>query len=340
MKIVVVGRIFPDSFAKNIGVTLENMGHKVTIYEENKPLTKFLSDNSLGSHKFLRYIENSLIRFSSKFEQKIYKSLIKIAIQNKPDLILVTYNNIPPKVTKIIKELIKVKIVLWFPDDLSNLDRQYLFQSNYDVVFLKDPFMVKKFKDKLGLNVYYLPEAFSPIWHKKIKLFKKDIKKYGCDLTIASNMYPYRARLLDQFANYNFKIWGDKFPTWLNTPLKKCYQREFVAELSKSKAFNSAKIVLNTLHYSAIEGVNCRFFEIIGCGGFQIVDWNPALNDLAIPDEEVVTFKTRNELKEKVDYFLNHPKERKIIADKAYQRAQKEHTYEKRLDKLLKITFS
>ena len=340
MKIIVVGRLFPDSFAKNISITLENMGHIVINYEENKPFTKLLPDNPIRSYKLLKYFENSLIRFSSKFEQKIYRSLIKIAIQNKPDLILVTYNNIPPKVIKIIKDLIKLKIVLWFPDHLSNLDRQYVFQSNYDAVFFKDPFMVKKFKDKLELNVYYLPEAFNPIWHKKINLSQEDIEKYGCDLTIASNMYPYRARLLDQFANYNFKIWGDKFPAWLNTPLNKCHQNDFVTEISKSKAFNAAKIVLNTLHYSEIEGVNCRFFEIIGCGGFQIVDWNPTLNDLAIPDEEVVTFKTRSDLKEKVDYFLNHPKERKIIADKAYKRAQKEHTYKKRLDKLIKITFS
>ena len=82
MKIIVVGRLFPDSFAKNISITLEKMGHIVVNYEENKPFTKLLPDNTLGSHKLLRYIENSLIRFSSKFEQKIYKSLIKIAIQN------------------------------------------------------------------------------------------------------------------------------------------------------------------------------------------------------------------------------------------------------------------
>lgn len=340
MKIIVVGRLFPDSFAKNISISLKKMDHTVINFEENKPFTKLLPDNSLGSHKLLRYFENSLIRFSSKFEKKIYKSLIRISHQNKPNLILICYNNIPPNVIKTIKDLIKVKIVLWFPDSLSNLDRQYVFQSNYDAVFFKDTFMVKKFKDKLGLNVYYLPESFNPIWHKKIKLSQKDIKKYGCDLTIASNMYPYRARLLDQFANYNFKIWGDKFPSWLNTPLKKCYQNDFVAEISKSKAFNAAKVVLNTLNYSEIEGVNCRFFEIVGCGGFQIVDWTPALSDLFIPEEEMVTFKTRSELKEKVDYFLNHPKERQIIADKGYKRAQKEHTYEKRLDKLLKITFS
>jgi spore maturation protein CgeB len=91
------------------------------------------------------------------------------------------------------------------------------------------------------------------------------------------------------------------------------------------------------MFYSEVEGVNCTLFEAAGCGAFQISDWKPSLPELFEPEREVVTFRTRQELKAKVDYYLAHPAERQEIADRAYARAHREHTYEKRLEKMLEI---
>jgi spore maturation protein CgeB len=91
------------------------------------------------------------------------------------------------------------------------------------------------------------------------------------------------------------------------------------------------------MHYGEIEGVNCRLFEVAGCGAFQIADWKPALPDLFEPEHEIVTFHTRRELKEKVDYYLAHPEERQEIAGRAYARAHREHTYEVRLNAMFEI---
>ena len=44
------------------------------------------------------------------------------------------------------------------------------------------------------------------------------------------------------------------------------------------------------MHFAEIEGVNCKFFEILGCEGFQICDAKPGVPDLATPGKEVVTF--------------------------------------------------
>ena len=145
------------------------------------------------------------------------------------------------------------------------------------------------------------------------------------------------ARLLEMFGDYDLKIWGSGYPFWLNSPLRKCYPNVYVAELEKSKAFNAAKIVLNTMHFAEIEGVNCRLFEAAGCGAFQIAEWKPGLAELFEPEREVVTFRSREELREKVDYYLAHPEERQVISDRAYIRAHREHTYEIRLKQMLQI---
>jgi spore maturation protein CgeB len=91
------------------------------------------------------------------------------------------------------------------------------------------------------------------------------------------------------------------------------------------------------MFYAEIEGLNCTLFEAAGCGAFQIADWKPSLPELFEPEREVVTFRTRQELKERVDYYLAHPEERQEIADRAYARAHREHTYEARFNKMFEI---
>ncbi|HVB28620.1 MAG TPA: glycosyltransferase, partial [Terriglobia bacterium] len=77
--------------------------------------------------------------------------------------------------------------------------------------------------------------------------------------------------------------------------------------------------------------------EAAGCGAFQIADWKPALPELFEPEREIVTFRTRRELKEKVDYYLARPQERREIAARACARAHRDHTYEKRLEKMFEL---
>jgi spore maturation protein CgeB len=82
------------------------------------------------------------------------------------------------------------------------------------------------------------------------------------------------------------------------------------------------------MHYTESDGANCTLFETAGCGGFQIADLKPMSPSLFEPEREVVTFQTRADLKEKVDFYLAHPQDRLAIAERAYNRAQKDHTYE------------
>jgi spore maturation protein CgeB len=236
-----------------------------------------------------------------------------------------------------MRSISDAKIAVWYPDSLVNLHRQYLLASDYDAWFFKDPYMVDMFRAKLGINAHYLPEACNPLWHRRVELNEADRRKYTCDLTVACSMYYYRARMLEEFKDYDLNIWGKIYPRWLDSPLRSQHRDVYVGEVEKAKAFNGARIVLNTLHYAEIVGVNCRLFEAAGCGAFQIADWRPGLAELFEPEREIVTFHTREELKERVDYYLNRPEERSKIADRAYARAHREHTYEVRLKKMFEV---
>lgn len=329
MKILVSGQFYPDSFARNIAVTARRMGHQVTMVEET-PIHRHLSVLWTGFWSIVP-------RLFPKYEQRRQRRLVRAAEEFAPDLILLTYGTLPPSVVRNLRNACSGKIALWYPDHLANFGRQYILASDLDAWFFKDPYMVRVFRDKLALNTFYLPEACNSLWHRRVDLSAEDQRKYGCDLVTASNMYYYRAKMLEIFQNYDMKIWGKGYPSWLSSPLRAIYQDDYVAEEEKSRAFNAAKIVLNSMFYGEIEGVNCRLFEAAGCGAFQIADWKPALPDLFEPEKEIVTFRTQRELKEKVDYYLAHSEERREIADRAYARAHKEHTYEMRLQQMFDI---
>jgi spore maturation protein CgeB len=140
--------------------------------------------------------------------------------------------------------------------------------------------------------------------------------------------------------NYDIKFWGLEPPVWMpKGKLFSYYQGRPVYNSEKAEAFTNAKIVLNNLHYSEIEGLNVRCFEAAGIGAFQIVDWRPGLNDLFIDGEEIVSFKSMDDLKNKLNYYLVNEKERNRIANNGKNRAHKDHTYYKRLEKMINIIF-
>lgn len=329
MRILISGRIYPDSFARNIAVAVEDMGHSVVTVDP-WPVRRRLgyAGEILGEY---------LMRALPAFGRRRQRALARAAEEFQPDLVLISHGTLDPEVVREVRKVTPAKVAAWYPDSLANLGRQYLLASDLDAWFFKDPYMVDLFRAKLGLNAHYLPEACNPRWHRRVDLTDEDRRKYGCDLTSDCGMYYYRARILESLAGYDLKLWGTGFPFWLNSPLRARYTDQYVAELEKAKAFNAARIVLNTMCVGEIESVNCRLFEAAGCGAFQIADWKPGLPELFEPEREIVTFRTREELREKVDYYLARPEERQEIADRAYARAHREHTYEIRLQRMFEI---
>jgi spore maturation protein CgeB len=327
MRALVVGPQFADSFAQNVVVTLEAMGHTVAC-----------EDGTKTRHNGSRYFNalwRGVYQAIPALELSSFNRLVSRARELQPELVLVTHCLLPPQVVSMLKESCSAKVVCWFTDHAMNLHRQYLLACPYDSIFLKEPFLVRLLKEKLGVDAHYLPECCNPMWHKPAPLTDEERATYSCDLVAAGTLHYYRARMVERFDDYDLKVWGHNAPAWLQTSARGRYMNHYVSCDEKAKAYSAAKILLNTMFYAEIEGLNCTLFEAAGCGAFQIADWKPSLQELFEPEREIVTFRTRQELKDKVDYYLAHPKERHKIANRAYVRAHREHTYEIRLRRML-----
>lgn len=340
MRIVVLGPQYSDCLPKNVLVTLQDMGYEVYSVDERTLLLsgrlpeRFFS--TIGVR--IRAVETLLTRSFPRFETYVYDRLCRTVESYNPDLIITHSGGIPPRAIRKMKRETGATIVCWFPDHPGNIGRGYLLAGAYDALFAKDKYLVQLVRNNLGQKAYYLPECCQPRWHRRVELTEEEKRFYGCDLTIAGNLYWYRASIFEHFIeDYDVKLWGPPMPKWLQSPIRRVHQNRYVGELEKAKAFNAAKIVLNTFQPGEFRGVNVRVFETAGCGAFQICEYRPEIEELFILGKEIVVFHSIADLKEKIDYYLEHPQERQRIADAAYKRAHKDHTYEKRLQTMLDI---
>ncbi len=86
-------------------------------------------------------------------------------------------------------------------------------------------------------------------------------------------------------------------------------------------------------------GLNLRAFEIACAGGLGCY---PAVPDLAAafrPGEEIVSFTSLEELREKAEHLFRHPEEALAMAEAGWRRARAEHLFRHRAETLLRETF-
>lgn len=339
MNIAIIGKFYTEGFGLHIEEALKDLNHSVLRID---PEVKFLQYDFLGQR--IKNINKTLYQqvffkipsIRKKKSNEIYATFKK----NKIDLTLVLHDFLTSEEVNEIKKITNSKVILWFPDAISNFQKSMFFIAGYDHLFFSDKYIVNKLKSEFNLNTHYLPQCCNPLKHNKVELTLEDEKKYACDITNAGNLYPSRAALYKHLLKYNFKMWGYPPAIWLNVPeLNKIIMNKTVFNDEKSKAFMAAKIVLNNLHPAVIDGVNKRTFEIPACGGFQITSSRNAVYELFEVGKEIVVYENLQDLKAKIDYYLDpaNEVERKIIVEAGYHRAIKEHTYENRLIQIFRI---
>jgi len=264
--------------------------------------------------------------------------LLRQAEEFAPHLILVLQGcHLSPKTVAKLRTRCGVPIVCWCQDHLGVLGRQYMLGAEYDTVFLKDRYMLGLFSAMIkGTSFRYLAEACNPRVHRPLELTQEDRRRYGCDLMIYGNLYYYRQALLQQLRGFDLQIRGNAAAYFVNRVERYCVGGEIFLD-DKVRAVRAARIALNPLHYGEVDALNCRAFELAGCGAFQLVTDKPVLRQHFTPGVELDTFASVDELIDKVRHYLAHPEAALAIALRGQLRAHREHSYEARLAELLAI---
>lgn len=103
--------------------------------------------------------------------------------------------------------------------------------------------------------------------------------------------------------------------------------------------FHQSKINLNLTAKSIRSGLSLRIFDVLGCEGFLITNYQAELPEHFNIGEDLEAYTSLDDLISKCEYYLLHDKERKEIAHNGFEKVKKYHTYDIRLTQMLEIAF-
>jgi hypothetical protein len=165
-------------------------------------------------------------------------------------------------------------------------------------------------------HVFFMPSMAAPEEHRPLQLSPEDVRDYGADVAFIGGIGGNRVEGLLRLTSFDLRIWGSR--DWILIPeLAGCFRDEPVYGLKKTKIYNAASIVLNIEDdEKQINAFSQRIPEVLSCGGFVITDWRKDLEKTDLVDgESIVTYRTLDDLQEKVQFYLEHPVERMRIAE-------------------------
>jgi len=141
--------------------------------------------------------------------------------------------------------------------------------------------------------------------------------------------WAYRPRLIDWLK----ETYGDKFKHWGGDGLG------VMREDDLNNVYTSTRVIIGDTLCKDFKYPNYfsdRLFETTGRGGFLIFPYIEGIRDL-FTEDELVTYKFNdfNDLKNKIDYYLKRDIERDVLRRRGYIRTYTDHTYTRRLSKLL-----
>jgi len=321
-----------DFFSKN----LKKLGHQAKeIILNNEILQKQWAKEHKTKY-FKGYFKNfpKLNKyFLSNWEEKILEEQIK---EFAPDII---YCQSVYKPGKKFLNKIKKYTKLTVAQTAYKLPNKKYFEpyEPYDLIISSLPNQVQLFRD-LGKNSEYLKLAFESTILNKVKKFKNGynvthIGGYG-------SIHNERNEVLEKVAKkINTDFWGYSIDNLNeNSIIRKTYCGEKWGIDMYNILYNS-KITL-TKHIEKVAGDyanNMTLYEATGCGCLLITDFKNNLGDIFEIGKEIETYKSSDELIEKIQYYLTHEDERKKIVEAGQKRTLKDHTYEIRMKELMDI---
>lgn len=333
--VVVIGPSHLDSFASNIADGFSDLGISNVVLD---PYARFAGQGTARAYgrfgtAMRRVVDRSSLAAATLVGRPIGESLRKL----RPRLVLNVFAYFPPQqIEDWRRDTPDAVWALWYPDHLGNLGAHGALLAPYDRLFFKERHLATLFAERSGLPASYLPDACNPRHHKSVPGIAEG--RLASDVVMVGNLYPYRMLILDAIdPGIDLRIYGN-----LRRGLPERFSRLTLAHTGrivfgpeKARVFRESRIVLNTMHFGEVDGINTRVFEASACGAFVLSHSNSALSRYFEPEVEVATFDSIVSLNATIERYLADPERRAAIAAAGSQRAHRDHTYSVRLRRLL-----
>ena len=251
------------------------------------------------------------IKKDSKYDGIIFNSL-KIILKNQKILTYAKKNNIP---------------IFWWYFDTAKIR----FTRQRRVLKIAKQVSIFFNKDKDSFSDY-LQSNINPIWLDQgvpSICNYTEIQKYDYDLSFFGSYeksHSKRTDLLKEIDNkFNLIIYSKDYQKFLSNGFQNA--KPFVPIETISKKIAKINLILNGDYNSNYCWSN-RIHLIIGSGGFSLVEYVKGLENEYIDNQHCIYFNDKNDLVEKINFWLADNNNREEIRFNGYQHAHKEKRYE------------
>lgn len=228
------------------------------------------------------------------------------------------------------------KTFCFFHDDTWRVKYSHYWARQFDYFSTPDLHGEMKYR-KLGLeNAIHFPFGCNE------QVFRRMDGEKRYDVSFVGSWHPYREWLIERIrkAGISVEVMGYRWP------------KGEVDQEGMVRIFNDTRINLNLSNSASwdirylvssrralinrvrskknIEQLKARIFEVNGCGAFQLSYYVEGLASCYDIDSEIAVYADANDLIDKIKFFLDHEKLCESIAEAAYLRTLREHTYSQR----------
>jgi spore maturation protein CgeB len=220
--------------------------------------------------------------------------------------------------------------------------------ASYDYCLVPEKYRIQNYKN-IGANPVYFQEAANQNFYKPF-----DIQK-NYDVTFTGTKYGDRVQIVNYLGQNGIRldIFGDGWKQrYIKDNIKKYLMGKdmifpvknkniilhgLLTDIDYIKLFSQSKICIGLSSCgethtgrNRILQIRLRDFEAPMCGTFYMTEYQEDLAEFYEIGKEIICYQSKEELLEKINYYLRHDSEREQIAQAGYKRAQRDHTWQRR----------
>lgn len=113
--------------------------------------------------------------------------------------------------------------------------------------------------------------------------------------------------------------------------LNRFYRRDLAYKIATTKVVLAPDSPGSNYYWSN------RVYLMLGFGAFLLHPYYEGLASQYVENKEIVCYRSREEMHDKIAYFIEHESERKAIAAAGLERTKREHLYRHRVTKIMQL---
>jgi len=272
------------------------------------------------------------LKLKSYLGEKAATALVdKLMSISRPDLLFFHARDI--SFDLLLRAKLRMPVVMYYDDCIRGSSRTFeevIKQGQQaDIMYLTNRGEVPVYQEQ-GVNARFITGGCDPTGHRVVDntdpFYKSDVAFIGKPNT------PERAECMQMLAKkFDLKLWG---AGWEKYGLSAAATDVYASEYRKICA--GAKIILGWNIDPTIDlYFSNRTWYTLGCGGFLLTAYTPSLDEIFGRGKELDWFESVGACRDKIEYYLQHEKERQKIAKAGYQLAHDEYSYDKMVEKII-----